>query len=52
MNTLVTEIEKEDKVHIMSVNHGFFSIGGFLGAGIGGFFILKELMKSFIKNKV
>jgi len=44
MNTLVTEIEKEDKVHIMSVNHGFFSIGGFLGAGIGGFFISKELM--------
>ena len=44
MNTLVTEIEKEDKVHIMSVNHGFFSIGGFLGAGIGGFFISKELI--------
>ena len=44
MNTLVTEIEKEDKVHIMSVNHGFFSIGGFLGAGIGGFFISKELL--------
>jgi len=39
MNTLVTEIEKEDAVTIMSANHGFFSLGGFLGAGIGGFFI-------------
>jgi fucose permease len=39
MNTLVTELEKEDGVSIMSANHGFFSIGGFLGAGIGGFFI-------------
>jgi len=39
MNTLVTELEKEDGVTIMSANHGFFSIGGFLGAGIGGFFL-------------
>ena len=39
MNTLVTELEKEDGVNIMSANHGFFSIGGFLGAGIGGFFL-------------
>ncbi|MGB5363723.1 MAG: MFS transporter [Aureibaculum sp.] len=39
MNTLVTEIEKEDQIHIMSSNHGFFSIGGFLGAGIGSFFL-------------
>ncbi len=44
MNTLVTEIEKEDKIHIMSANHGFFSLGGFLGAGIGGFFLSKELI--------
>jgi len=44
MNTLVTEIEKEDKIHIMSANHGFFSLGGFLGAGIGGFFLTKELI--------
>ncbi|MCK8523928.1 MFS transporter [Aquimarina sp. D1M17] len=39
MNTLVTEIEKEDKVHIMSANHGFFSLGGMLSAGIGTFFL-------------
>lgn len=39
MNTLVTELEKEDGVSIMSANHGFFSIGGFFGAGIGGLFI-------------
>jgi len=39
MNTLVTEIEKEDKIHIMSSNHGFFSLGGFIGAGFGGFFL-------------
>ena len=44
MNTLVTEIEKKDKIHIMSANHGFFSLGGFLGAGIGGFFLTKELI--------
>lgn len=39
VNTLVTELEKEDKVHIMSANHGFFSLGGFIGAGIGSFFL-------------
>lgn len=44
MNALVTEIEKKDKIHIMSANHGFFSLGGFLGAGVGGFFLPKELL--------
>lgn len=39
MNTLVTEIEKQDTIHIMSANHGLFSLGGFIGAGIGGFFL-------------
>ncbi|SHJ58610.1 MFS transporter [Aquimarina spongiae] len=39
MNTLVTEIEKEDGVHIMSANHGFFSLGGMVSAGIGTFFL-------------
>lgn len=38
MNTLVTEIEKEDKQHFMSAAHGFFSLGGVL-AGIGSFLI-------------
>ncbi len=39
MNTLVTEIEKEDNVHIMSANHGFFSLGGLISGGIGSFFL-------------
>ncbi len=38
MNTLVTEIEKEDKQHFMSASHGFFSLGGVL-AGMGSFLI-------------
>jgi fucose permease len=40
MNTLVTELEKEDKTKFMSAAHGFFSLGGVL-AGLGSFFILK-----------
>ena len=44
MNALVSEIEKKDKIHIMSANHGFFSLGGFLGAGIGGFFLTKDIL--------
>lgn len=44
MNTLVTEIEKQDNVHIMSANHGFFSLGGFIGAGIGGFFLSETVI--------
>ena len=44
MNTLVTEIEKQDKIHIMSANHGFFSLGGFIGAGIGGFFLAETVI--------
>ena len=39
MNTLVTEIEKEDKKTFMSAAHGFFSLGGVL-AGLGSFFII------------
>ena len=35
MNTLVSEIEKKDGVNIMSAAHGFFSLGGALGALIG-----------------
>jgi len=44
MNALVSEIEKRDQIHIMSANHGFFSLGGFLGAGIGGFFLTKDIL--------
>ncbi|MDT8413946.1 MAG: MFS transporter [Flavobacteriaceae bacterium] len=39
MNTLVTQIEKSDNVHIMSANHGFFSLGGMISAGIGTLFM-------------
>lgn len=38
MNTLVTEIEKEDRQNFMSAAHGFFSLGGVL-AGLGSFLI-------------
>ncbi len=44
MNALVSEIEKKDSVHIMSANHGFFSMGGVFGAGIGGMFLPSELV--------
>jgi len=44
MNALVSEIEKKDRTHIMSANHGFFSLGGFLGAGIGGLFLTKGIL--------
>ena len=39
MNTLVTEIEKEDGQKFMSAAHGFFSLGGVL-AGLGSFAIV------------
>ncbi|WP_282132083.1 MFS transporter [Cellulophaga baltica] len=39
MNTLVTEIEKEDRQNFMSAAHGFFSLGGVI-AGIGSFLIV------------
>lgn len=35
MNTVVSEIEKEDKVNFMSAAHGFFSLGGALGTLLG-----------------
>ena len=35
MNTLVTEVEKKDEVKFMSAAHGFFSLGGVLGATLG-----------------
>ena len=38
MNTLVTELEKQDKKNFMSASHGFFSLGGVL-AGLGSFLI-------------
>ncbi len=40
MNALVSDIEQEDAVHIMSASHGFFSLGGVIGAGIGSIIII------------
>ncbi len=40
MNALVSDIEQEDNVHFMSASHGFFSLGGVIGAGIGSFLII------------
>ena len=39
MNALVSTIEKNDKQNFMSAAHGFFSLGGFIGAGIGSILI-------------
>jgi len=39
MNAMVSEIEMEDEVHVMSATHGFFSLGGVIGAGIGSVLI-------------
>lgn len=35
MNSLIADYEKRDKVMIMSSAHGFFSLGGMIGAGLG-----------------
>ena len=35
MNALVSRIEEKNDKHIMSAAHGFFSLGGFIGASIG-----------------
>ncbi|MDG3580802.1 MFS transporter [Galbibacter pacificus] len=44
MNTLVSEIEREDKASFMSASHGFFSLGGVIGAGVGSY------LKLFIES--
>jgi fucose permease len=41
MNALVSIIEKKDGQNFMSAAHGFFSLGGFIGAGIGSILIAK-----------
>lgn len=56
MNALVSIIEKREKQNFMSAAHGFFSLGGFIGAGIGSFLISRFsnpsyhmlLMSSFV----
>lgn len=37
MNALISEMEKEDSRNIMSAAHGFFSLGGAVGALLGSF---------------
>ena len=37
INSLIPAVEKEDNVYIMSGSHGFFSVGGMIGAGAGSF---------------
>jgi len=39
MNALVSELEQEDDENFMSAAHGFFSMGGVIGAGIGSLII-------------
>jgi MFS family permease len=39
MNALVSEFEQEDNENFMSAAHGFFSMGGVIGAGIGSLII-------------
>lgn len=39
MNALVSTIENTQKRPFMSSAHGFFSLGGFIGAGLGSIFI-------------
>ncbi len=40
MNALVSQIEKEDSINIMSSAHGFFSLGGAIGAILGTFLMV------------
>jgi fucose permease len=40
MNALVSEIEQSENVHFMSAAHGFFSLGGVIGAGLGSLVIV------------
>lgn len=39
MNALISELEQEDDHNLMSAAHGFFSMGGVIGAGIGSLII-------------
>jgi fucose permease len=41
MNALISIIEKKDEQNFMSAAHGFFSLGGFIGAGIGSLLLTK-----------
>lgn len=40
MNALISDLEREDNENFMSAAHGFFSLGGVIGAGIGSLLII------------
>jgi MFS family permease len=37
LNSLTATIEKQDKIYVMTASHGFWSIGGMIGAATGSF---------------
>jgi len=37
LNTLTATIEKQDNIYVMSASHGFWSLGGIIGASTGSF---------------
>jgi len=37
LNSLTATIEKQDRIYVMSASHGFWSIGGMIGAATGSF---------------
>jgi predicted MFS family arabinose efflux permease len=39
LNTLTVTIERKEQLNFMSAAHGFFSLGGFIGAGIGSVYL-------------
>jgi fucose permease len=47
LNALTSHIEKNEEQNFMSAAHGFFSLGGFIGAGVGSLFISQFSNPSF-----
>jgi fucose permease len=47
MNALVATIEKKENQNFMSATHGFFSLGGFIGAGVGSLLMSQFSNPSF-----
>lgn len=41
MNTLVSQVEQDFKVNMMSANHGFFSLGGVVSGGLGALCLIQ-----------
>lgn len=47
MNALVATIEKKENQNFMSATHGFFILGGFIGAGVGSLLMSQFSNPSF-----